>query len=215
MTDPNHDIVPTLRMFDGLIMGQAADEIEKLRAELKTTKQTLMYHQSCNEANYPQLKKAREDVQFWRDDRDAWEAKAMNALSALAEAQAHIEYVEAAGLETAHELGETRAETEKLRAELAGEEAIREEYGNVAIKRGDELIKANNEIFLLRERATEAEAKLAGALVDAERYRWLRDKSVPPHNFYISVPVEFHGVRYSPQEVDAAIDAALSGSGRV
>jgi len=26
-----HDIVPTLRMFDGLIMGQAADEIERLR----------------------------------------------------------------------------------------------------------------------------------------------------------------------------------------
>ena len=32
--DRNHDIVPTLRMFDGLIMGQAADEIERLRAEL-------------------------------------------------------------------------------------------------------------------------------------------------------------------------------------
>jgi hypothetical protein len=31
--DPNHDIVPTLRMFDGLIMGQAADEIESLRTQ--------------------------------------------------------------------------------------------------------------------------------------------------------------------------------------
>lgn len=29
--DANHDIVPTLRMFDGLIMGKAADEIERLR----------------------------------------------------------------------------------------------------------------------------------------------------------------------------------------
>ena len=29
--DPNHDIVPTLRMFDGLMTGQAADEIERLR----------------------------------------------------------------------------------------------------------------------------------------------------------------------------------------
>ena len=29
--DSNHDIVPTLRMFDGLMMGQAADEIERLR----------------------------------------------------------------------------------------------------------------------------------------------------------------------------------------
>lgn len=32
--DPNHDIVPTLRMFDGLIMGQAADEIERLRRRI-------------------------------------------------------------------------------------------------------------------------------------------------------------------------------------
>lgn len=29
--DSNHDIVPTLRMFDGLMTGQAADEIERLR----------------------------------------------------------------------------------------------------------------------------------------------------------------------------------------
>lgn len=32
--DPNHDIVPTLRMFDGLMMSLAADEIEGLRSEL-------------------------------------------------------------------------------------------------------------------------------------------------------------------------------------
>ena len=44
--------------------------------------------------------------------------------------------------------------------------------------------------------------------LDAERYRWLRDFSVPPHNFYLSVPVEFDGVRYTPDEVDSAIDAA-------
>jgi hypothetical protein len=29
--DPNHDIVPTLRMFDGLLMNKAADEIARLR----------------------------------------------------------------------------------------------------------------------------------------------------------------------------------------
>jgi hypothetical protein len=32
--DSNHDIVPTLRMFDGLMMNKAADEIERLRALL-------------------------------------------------------------------------------------------------------------------------------------------------------------------------------------
>lgn len=45
---------------------------------------------------------------------------------------------------------------------------------------------------------------------DAARYRWLRDTSVPPHNFYLSVPDEFKDERYSPREVDAAIDAALA-----
>ena len=29
--DPNHDIVPTLRMMDGLLFDKAADEIERLR----------------------------------------------------------------------------------------------------------------------------------------------------------------------------------------
>lgn len=48
-----------------------------------------------------------------------------------------------------------------------------------------------------------------GREADAARYRWLRDQSCPPHNFYISVPIEFHGVRYSPAEVDAYIDAAI------
>ena len=52
------------------------------------------------------------------------------------------------------------------------------------------------------KRAEEAEK-------DAARYRWLRDKSVPPHNFYISVPVEFHGVRYTRHEVDSYIDEAM------
>ena len=49
---------------------------------------------------------------------------------------------------------------------------------------------------------------------DALRYQWLRDHSVPPHNFYIAVPDEFGGVRYNPSEVDAYIDdarAALAG----
>jgi hypothetical protein len=35
MIDPNNDIVPTLRMFDGLMMNIAADEIEMLRARVK------------------------------------------------------------------------------------------------------------------------------------------------------------------------------------
>lgn len=60
--------------------------------------------------------------------------------------------------------------------------------------------------------ATSAQSAGADAR-DAARYRWLRDVSVPPHNFYISVPVEFHGVRYTPAEVDAGIDAAIASQG--
>lgn len=51
--------------------------------------------------------------------------------------------------------------------------------------------------------------RLERAEADARRYRWLRDVSVPPHNFYIAVPDEFQGVRYRPDQVDAYIDAAL------
>lgn len=51
-------------------------------------------------------------------------------------------------------------------------------------------------------------AEVQALRADAERYRWLRDVSVPPHNFYLSVPVEFDGVRFTTQDVDAAIDAA-------
>lgn len=46
--------------------------------------------------------------------------------------------------------------------------------------------------------------------LDAARYRWLRDVSAPPHNFYLSVPIEFDGIRYTRAEVDAYIDGARS-----
>lgn len=63
---------------------------------------------------------------------------------------------------------------------------------------------------VVRWGATEAEPVRVPVDVqrDAERYRWLRDVSVPPHNLYLSVPDEFDGVRYAPAEVDAYIDAA-------
>ena len=46
---------------------------------------------------------------------------------------------------------------------------------------------------------------------DAERYRWLRDKSEAVHQFYLSVPLWFTGVRFRPQDVDNAIDAMGKG----
>lgn len=49
---------------------------------------------------------------------------------------------------------------------------------------------------------------------DAERYRWLRDHSCPPHNFYIAVPDEFSGVHYNRCDVDTYIDDARRALGK-
>ncbi len=68
---------------------------------------------------------------------------------------------------------------------------------------------AAEEIRDLRAELAASREREARMKQDAERYRWLRDVSVPPHNFYLSVPEEFAGVRYAPTEVDAAIDAAI------
>ncbi|WP_338576279.1 hypothetical protein V6L78_13085 [Pseudomonas canadensis] len=46
---------------------------------------------------------------------------------------------------------------------------------------------------------------------DADRYQWLRDKSEAVHQFYLSVPLWFTGVRFRPQDADNAIDAMSKG----
>ena len=57
---------------------------------------------------------------------------------------------------------------------------------------------------------TELLAELDALRLDAKRYRWLRDTSVPPARFYLSVPDEFKHMKFAPQEVDAEIDAAIA-----
>ncbi|MBW8127507.1 MULTISPECIES: hypothetical protein [Pseudomonas] len=46
---------------------------------------------------------------------------------------------------------------------------------------------------------------------DSDRYQWLRDKSEAVHQFYLSVPLWFTGVRFRAQDVDNAIDAMSMG----
>jgi hypothetical protein len=46
---------------------------------------------------------------------------------------------------------------------------------------------------------------------DADRYQWLRDRSEAVHQFYLSVPLWFKGVRFRAQDVDKAIDAMSKG----
>ncbi len=49
----------------------------------------------------------------------------------------------------------------------------------------------------------------------AARYRWLRDKSEPNIcAFYLSVGMGLHGVRFTRETVDAAIDAAMQAESR-
>jgi len=50
---------------------------------------------------------------------------------------------------------------------------------------------------------------------DAARYRWLRDKSEPNLcAFYLSVGMALHGVKFKPETVDQAIDAAMQAESR-
>lgn len=44
---------------------------------------------------------------------------------------------------------------------------------------------------------------------DAERYQWLRDISESIHHFYLSTPIWFTGVKFSKENVDSTIDAAM------
>lgn len=52
-------------------------------------------------------------------------------------------------------------------------------------------------------------AENAALRKDAERYRWLRDTSESIHQFYLSTPIWFTGVKFSKENVDSTIDAAM------
>lgn len=44
---------------------------------------------------------------------------------------------------------------------------------------------------------------------DAMRYQWLRDSSESIHQFYLSTPIWFLGVKFSKENVDRTIDSAM------
>ncbi|CDO34089.1 hypothetical protein [Novosphingobium sp. KN65.2] len=93
------------------------------------------------------------------------------------------------------------------RIELPGQPMMMHMGTNYLVR---DLWAAVSDLLSTNEQMAERVAELEA---DAARYRWLRDHSVPPHNFYISVPDEFHGVKYSPSEVDAYIDEARAAFG--
>lgn len=86
-------------------------------------------------------------------------------------------------------------------------------YEKATLRDGNATLWADNvrEAAKIVDDAIRAPVPEVDAL-DAARYRWLRDLSVPPHNFYIAVPIEFKDERYTARQVDAAIDAALGAA---
>ncbi|WP_458722424.1 hypothetical protein [Pseudomonas brenneri] len=68
-------------------------------------------------------------------------------------------------------------------------------------------LKAENEALLAAAQALRDEWRKDQA--DAERYRWLRDSSESIHQFYLSKPIWFSGVKFSKENVDSTIDAAM------
>lgn len=110
---------------------------------------------------------------------------------------------------------------EGLPVELAGAQAQysieRADGSTAAWILGDESAAAELMAALRMPVSGAALAAPAAPAVDAQdaaRYRWLRDTSVPPHNFYLSVPDEFKDERYTPRDVDAAIDAAIAAQAK-
>lgn len=99
-------------------------------------------------------------------------------------------------------------EDQMMQDHFVGWNAFAENLGALQIA-PDLKIYGTDEALTLAGKALAAYKKNEEIIKNSKRYVWLRDISVPPHNFYLSVPVEFADVKYSPQEVDAAIDAAL------
>lgn len=125
------------------------------------------------------------------------------------------------------------ADNERL-TKAVGLQVIRRFVGDGDQKNIDELVAAGIQvdkelIAQLRAELQEAYSLIGGIVLavgapiegelsgwvealrrDAERYRWLRDSSESIHQFYLSTPIWFTGVKFSKENVDSTIDAAMS-----
>lgn len=63
---------------------------------------------------------------------------------------------------------------------------------------------------VLEQRLAAAEQRNAELEKNAARYVWLRDKSESAHQFYLSTPIWFTGVKFNKENVDNTIDAAMT-----
>ena len=62
----------------------------------------------------------------------------------------------------------------------------------------------------MRKERDQLRAEVEAVRKDAERYQWLRDSSQSIHQFYLSTPIWLTGVKFSKENVDSTIDAAMS-----
>lgn len=69
--------------------------------------------------------------------------------------------------------------------------------------------QGEDEIDRLNHRIAALESDLAAARGDAQRYRWLRDKSAPENSRYY-VETNCRLAKFVSDEIDAAIDAAMA-----
>ncbi len=87
---------------------------------------------------------------------------------------------------------------------------IAEAHPSVILALLDELAQAKCESGHAIQQKDAAYAECKALREDAERYRWLRDSSESIHQFYLSTPIWFTGVKFSKENVDSTIDAAMS-----
>jgi hypothetical protein len=94
-------------------------------------------------------------------------------------------------------------------------EAAENTFAELCKSGGDKLAEAWNKAELEFADAANSTAVLAliaeiqALRKEAERYRWLRDKSESGHSFYLSVPLWLSGIRFRKEDVDTGIDTAM------
>ena len=88
-------------------------------------------------------------------------------------------------------------------------------YQAMKIQRDSQIertVKAGGDLLFMRSERDQLKAEVEALRKDAERYRWLRDKSEALHSFYLSVPIWMTGVKFNKDTVDSTIDTIRAGA---
>ncbi|MFM0503896.1 hypothetical protein [Paraburkholderia caffeinilytica] len=212
--DSNHDIVPTLRMFDGLMMNKAADEIERLRALLneKTTipsavaldDERVAFERHWYNFYHSGSIKARSDGRYMQPVvQHAWEAWQARAASPQPVEQTK---------QSENVLDWLETEVTAVSCRYHGDPS----YDHDAYWMRDRVVKLIGDARKAFPAAQPVEQTraLAEDARDAARYRWLRqDRKLTPEAFWIAGGNLVNGLgRFIGAAADNAIDAAMTAA---